>query len=34
MTEDEFDRACDTFRDPRVWSRGPDGAWTKENIWD
>jgi N-acetyl sugar amidotransferase len=34
MTEAEFDRACDTFRDPRVWSRGPDGTWTKENIWD
>jgi N-acetyl sugar amidotransferase len=32
MTEDEFDRICDTFRDPRVW-RVEDGQWVKDNIW-
>jgi N-acetyl sugar amidotransferase len=32
MTEDEFDRICDTFRDPRVW-RIEDGEWVKDNIW-
>lgn len=32
MTEDEFDRICDTFRDPRVW-RQEDGYWVKDNIW-
>ncbi len=26
MTEDEFDRIADTFRDPRVW-------WMEENEW-
>lgn len=29
MTEDEFDRIADTFRDPRVWRR-EDGQWTKD----
>ena len=33
MTENEFDRVADTFRDPRVW-RFEDGAWVKDNIWD
>jgi imidazoleglycerol phosphate synthase cyclase subunit len=33
MTEDEFDRIADTFRDPRVWRR-EGGAWVKDNIWD
>lgn len=32
MTEEEFDRVCDTFRDPRVW-RIKDGQWLKDNIW-
>ena len=32
MTEDEFDRVCDTFRDPRVW-RVEDGQWVKDDIW-
>jgi len=32
MTEEEFDRTCDTFRDPRVW-REEDGYWVKDNIW-
>jgi N-acetyl sugar amidotransferase len=32
MTEAEFDRVCDTFRDPRVW-RVENGQWVKDNIW-
>lgn len=34
MTEAEFDRVSDTFRDPRVWRLGADGTWTKDNLWD
>jgi len=34
MTEAEFDRIADTFRDPRVWQRNDRGEWVKENIWD
>lgn len=34
MTEEEFDRIADTFRDRRVWERLPDGTWVKDNIWD
>jgi len=33
MTEDEFDRIADTFRDQRVW-RWEGGKWVKDNIWD
>lgn len=33
MTEQEFDEICDTFRDPRVWSK-TNGRWVKSNIWD
>jgi len=33
MTEEEFDRIADTFRDPRVWRR-EHGQWVKDNIWD
>lgn len=33
MTEEEFDRTADTFRDPRVWRKSGD-AWIKDNIWD
>ena len=33
MTEEEFDRIADTFRDPRVW-RKENGEWKKDNIWD
>src|SRR5882724_4946255 len=29
MTEDQFDRIADTFRDPRVW-RTSDGQWIKD----
>jgi hypothetical protein len=32
MTEDEFDRIADTFRDPRVWHK-ENGGWVKDNIW-
>ncbi len=34
MSEEEFDRTADAFRDPRVWRRGPGGRWLKDNIWD
>ncbi len=34
MTEEEFDRVADTFRDPRVWRRDERGEWVKDNIWD
>ncbi|MBI4135762.1 N-acetyl sugar amidotransferase [Candidatus Uhrbacteria bacterium] len=34
MTEAEFDRIADTFRDPRVWRKNEQGEWEKENIWD
>lgn len=33
MSEEEFDRICDGFRDPRVW-RNEGGKWIKDNIWD
>jgi imidazoleglycerol phosphate synthase cyclase subunit len=36
MTEDEFDRIADTFRDPRVWWR-ENGEWRREELplaWD
>ncbi|RMD92828.1 MAG: N-acetyl sugar amidotransferase [Calditrichaeota bacterium] len=32
MTEEEFWRIADTFRDPRVW-RIENGQWVKDNIW-
>lgn len=32
MTEEEFWRTADTFRDPRVW-RIEDGQWMKDNVW-
>lgn len=34
MTEEEFDRTADGFRDPRVWWKDESGRWTKDNIWD
>ena len=34
MTEEEFDRIADTFRDRRVWSKNTQGIWIKDNIWD
>lgn len=32
MTENEFDRIADTFRDPRVWSKDLQGNWIKDDI--
>jgi len=32
MTEAEFDRVCDRFRDQRVW-RQENGQWVKDVIW-
>jgi len=32
LSEDEFDRTCDLFRDRRVW-RIEGGQWVKDNIW-
>jgi hypothetical protein len=32
MSEDEFDRVADTFRDPRVW-RTENGTWVKDTLW-
>ena len=34
MTEEEFDRIADTFRDPRVWWKNERGDWVKDNLWD
>jgi imidazoleglycerol phosphate synthase cyclase subunit len=33
MTEDEFDRVADTFRDPRVWRREA-GRWVRDELWE
>lgn len=32
MTEDEFDRIADTFRNKRVWAI-EDGQWVKDDVW-
>jgi len=32
MSEKEFDRIADTFRDPRVWWI-ENGQWYKQNVW-
>lgn len=32
MSEDEFDRIADTFRNPRVWWI-EDDQWWKDNVW-
>jgi hypothetical protein len=32
MSEDEFWRTADSFRDPRVWWI-ENGEWWKDNIW-
>ena len=34
MTEEEFDRIADAFRDPTVWEKDENGNWVKDNIWD
>lgn len=33
MSESEFWKIADSFRDPRVW-RKENGKWVKDNIWD
>lgn len=33
-TEEYFDEICDTYRDPRVWWKGENGEWVKDNLWD
>ena len=33
ISEEEFDRIADSFRDSRVWWRD-NGVWKKHNIWD
>ncbi len=33
MTEQQFDRIADTFRDPRVWYQ-QNGQWQKDNLWN
>lgn len=33
MTEEEFWKVANGFRDPRVW-RKENGEWVKDNIWD
>ncbi len=33
MTEKQFDKIADSFRDPRVWKKQK-GEWVKDNIWD
>ena len=34
MTESEFVRIADTFRDKRVWRKDSVGHWVKDNVWD
>ena len=34
MSEAEFDRIADTFRDPRVWWKDEGGRWCKDNLWE
>lgn len=34
MSEAEFDRIADTFRDSRVWWKDEKGNWVKDNLWD
>jgi N-acetyl sugar amidotransferase len=34
MSEAEFDRLADGFRDPRVWWKDAEGRWRKDNIWE
>ena len=34
MSEEEFDKIADIFRDPRVWWKDKQGNWVKVDIWD
>lgn len=34
ISEEEFDRVADTFRDKRVWKKDNKNSWIKKNLWD
>lgn len=34
MSEAEFDRIADTFRDKNVWWKNEKNEWCKDNLWD
>ena len=34
ISEEEFDRVADTFRDKRVWKKDKKNLWIKKNLWD
>jgi hypothetical protein len=34
MSEDEFDKKADEFRDARVWEKKDKGWVKKYNLWD
>lgn len=34
MSETEFWKIADSFRDQRVWRKNKKGEWEKDNIWD
>jgi N-acetyl sugar amidotransferase len=34
MSEKEFWKIANSFRDPRVWRKDKKGNWIKDNIWD
>jgi hypothetical protein len=34
MSEDEFWRVANSFRDSRVWRKDAKGDWQKDNVWD
>lgn len=34
MSEKEFWRIANSFRDSRVWKKDKEGNWVKDNIWD
>lgn len=34
MSEKEFWKVANSFRDPRVWRKDKKGNWEKDNIWD
>jgi len=34
ISEAEFDRIADSYRDKRVWKKDAAGQWMKHNLWD
>lgn len=34
MSEKEFWKVANSFRDPRVWRKNKENEWEKDNIWD